>query len=123
MAANANALSKYGWCTSIRGKPAWSGGAVENLPCHTFPSDDGGVDMKCRPRSPSAINKALKAKLAKNGFMPLVRRKKTPTLLPSFGARSLQKSRPSTRPDATANARLASRLPYLFACCPLLRIT
>ncbi len=35
----------YGWCTSIRGVE--SGGAVENLPCHTFPTDDGGVDMKC----------------------------------------------------------------------------
>src|SRR3546814_12422876 len=35
----------YGWCSRIRGIE--SGGAVEGLPTHTFPTDDGGVDMKC----------------------------------------------------------------------------
>ena len=46
MAVNINRSFKYyGWCTSIRGVE--SGGIVENLPCHTFPTDDGGVDMKC----------------------------------------------------------------------------
>ncbi|MGV8293981.1 type VI secretion system contractile sheath domain-containing protein, partial [Pseudomonas aeruginosa] len=44
MAANINrSFKEFGWCTAIRGVE--SGGAVENLPCHTFPSDDGGVDM------------------------------------------------------------------------------
>ena len=37
-------VQEYGWCTRIRGVE--SGGAVE-LPTHTFPTDDGGVDMKC----------------------------------------------------------------------------
>ena len=50
-----------------------SGGAVENLPCHTFPSDDGGVDMKCPTEI--AISDRREAELAKNGFMPLVHRK------------------------------------------------
>ncbi len=46
MAVNINrAFKQYGWCTAIRGVE--SGGAVEGLPVHTFPSDDGGVDMKC----------------------------------------------------------------------------
>ncbi len=46
MGVNINRSFKhYGWCTLIRGVE--SGGAVENLPCHTFPTDDGGVDMKC----------------------------------------------------------------------------
>ncbi len=46
MAVNINRSFKlYGWCTLIRGVE--SGGVVENLPCHTFPTDDGGLDMKC----------------------------------------------------------------------------
>ena len=46
MAVNINrSFKQYGWCTRIRGVE--SGGAVENLPCHTFPTDDGGVDLKC----------------------------------------------------------------------------
>src|SRR3954465_8541202 len=35
----------YGWCSRIRGIE--SGGSVEGLPTHAFPTDDGGVDMKC----------------------------------------------------------------------------
>src|SRR5499426_1379780 len=43
MAVNINRSYKlYGWGTSIRGVEA--GGAVEGLPAHTFPTDDGGVD-------------------------------------------------------------------------------
>src|SRR4029077_2416250 len=46
MAVNINRSFKlYGWCSRIRGIE--SGGAVEGLPVHTFPTDDGGVDMKC----------------------------------------------------------------------------
>ena len=46
MAVNINRSFKlYGWCSRIRGIE--SGGAVEGLPTHTFPTDDGGVDMNC----------------------------------------------------------------------------
>jgi len=46
MAVNINrSFKEYGWCSRIRGIE--SGGAVPNLPTHTFPTDDGGVDMKC----------------------------------------------------------------------------
>ncbi|KAG6335190.1 hypothetical protein ID866_3900 [Astraeus odoratus] len=113
MAANINrSFKEYGWCTSIRGVE--SGGAVENLPCHTFPSDDGGVDMKCPTEI--AISDRREAELAKNGFMPLVHRKNS-DFAAFIGAQSLQKPAEYHDPDATANARLASRLPYLFACC------
>ncbi|MGI9498628.1 MAG: type VI secretion system contractile sheath large subunit, partial [Geminicoccaceae bacterium] len=45
MAVNINrSFKNYGWCSRIRGIE--SGGAVTNLPVHTFPTDDGGVDMK-----------------------------------------------------------------------------
>ena len=113
MAANINrSFKEYGWCTAIRGVE--SGGAVEDLPCHTFPSDDGGVDMKCPTEI--AISDRREAELAKNGFMPLVHRKNS-DFAAFIGAQSLQKPTEYHDPDATANARLAARLPYLFACC------
>jgi type VI secretion system protein ImpC len=102
----------YGWCSRIRGVE--SGGAVEGLPVHTFPTDDGGVDMKCPTEI--AINDRREAELAKNGFMPLLHRKNS-DVAAFIGAQSLQKPTEYTDPDATANARLAARLPYLFATC------
>jgi type VI secretion system protein ImpC len=102
----------YGWCSRIRGVE--SGGAVEGLPVHTFPTDDGGVDMKCPTEI--AISDRREAELAKNGFMPLVHRKNS-DFAAFIGAQSLQKPAEYTDPDATANANLAARLPYMFACC------
>jgi type VI secretion system protein ImpC len=113
MAANINrSFSEYGWTTSIRGVE--SGGVVEDLPCHTFPTDDGGVDMKCPTEI--AISDRREAELAKNGFLPLIHRKNTSSAA-FIGAQSLQKPIEYDNPDATANANLAARLPYLFACC------
>ncbi len=102
----------FGWCSRIRGVE--SGGAVEGLPVHTFPTDDGGVDMKCPTEL--AISDRREAELAKNGFMPLLHRKNS-DLAAFIGAQSLQKPFEYTDPDATANANLSARLPYLFACC------
>jgi type VI secretion system protein ImpC len=113
MATNINRSFKYyGWCTSIRGVE--SGGVVEDLPVHTFPSDDGGVDMKCPTEI--AISDRREAELAKNGFMPLVHRKNS-DIAAFIGAQSLQKPQEYYDPDATANANLSARLPYMFACC------
>lgn len=113
MAVNINmAFKLYGWCTRIRGIE--SGGAVENLPTHTFPTDDGGVDMKCPTEI--AISDRREAELAKNGFMPLIH-KKGSDFAAFIGAQSLQKPTEYDDPDATANANLSARLPYLFATC------
>ncbi|MCU0854103.1 MAG: type VI secretion system contractile sheath large subunit [Rhodobacteraceae bacterium] len=113
MGANINrAFKLYGWCTRIRGVE--SGGAVEGLPTHTFPTDDGGVDMKCPTEI--AISDRREAELAKNGFMPLIHKKNT-DFAAFIGAQSLQKPAEYDDPDATANANLAARLPYLFATC------
>jgi type VI secretion system protein ImpC len=106
------AFKLYGWCARIRG--AESGGMVEGLPCHTFPTDDGGVDMKCPTEI--AITDRREAELAKNGFMPLSHWKNTDYGV-FVGAQSLQKPQEYDDPDATANANLAARLPYLFATC------
>ncbi len=113
MAVNINRSFKmYGWCSRIRGIE--SGGAVEGLPVHTFPTDDGGVDMKCPTEI--AISDRREAELAKNGFMPLIH-KKNSDFAAFIGAQSLQKPAEYDDPDATANANLAARLPYLFATC------
>jgi type VI secretion system protein ImpC len=111
MAVNINrSFKSYGWCSSIRGVE--SGGAVEGLPVHTFPSDDGGVDMKCPTEI--AISDRREAELANCGMMPLIHRKNT-DVAAFIGAQSLQRPAEYTDPDATSNARLSARLPYLFA--------
>lgn len=112
MATNINkAFALYGWCTRIRG--VQSGGAVEGLPCHTFPSDDGGVDLKCPTEI--SITDRREAELAKNGLMPLLHRKNSDQGV-FIAAQSLQKPAEYDQPEATANAALAARLPYIFAC-------
>jgi type VI secretion system protein ImpC len=113
MAVNINrSFKEYGWCSRIRGIE--SGGAVQNLPTHSFPTDDGGVDMKCPTEI--AIDDRREAELAKAGFMPLIHRKNS-DFAAFIGAQSLQKPAEYDDPDATANANLAARLPYLFATC------
>jgi type VI secretion system protein ImpC len=113
MAVNVNrSFKEFGWCSRIRGVE--SGGAVEELPVHTFPTDDGGVDMKCPTEI--AISDRREAELANNGFMPLLHKKNT-DIAAFIGAQSLQKPAEYEDADATANANLAARLPYLFASC------
>ena len=113
MAVNINrSFKEYGWCSRIRGVE--SGGAVQNLPSHTFPTDDGGIDQKCPTEI--AISDRREAELAKNGMMPLIHRKNT-DVAAFIGAQSLHKPAEYDDPDATANANLAARLPYLFATC------
>ncbi len=111
MGVNVNrAFKLYGWCSRIRGVE--SGGMVEGLPCHTFPTDDGGVDMKCPTEI--AITDRREAELAKNGFMPLSHWKNTDYAV-FIGAQTLHKPAEYDDPDATANDNLGSRLPYIFA--------
>lgn len=111
MAVNINrSFKQYGWCTMIRGVE--SGGTVDNLPCHTFPTDDGGIDMKCPTEI--AISDRREAELAKIGLIPLIHRKHSNNAT-FIGAQSLQKPAEYQDQDATANANLSARLPYLFA--------
>jgi type VI secretion system protein ImpC len=113
MAVNVNRSFKlYGWCSRIRGIE--SGGAVMGLPTYTFPTDDGGVDMTCPTEI--AISDRREAELAKAGFMPLIH-KKNSDFAAFIGAQSLHRPAQYDDPDASANAALAARLPYLFATC------
>src|SRR3546814_90959 len=99
MGVNINrAFKLYGWCSRIRGVE--SGGVVEGLAAHTFPTDDGGVDMKCPTEI--AISDRREAELAKNGFMPLIHQKNT-DFAAFIGAQSLQK--PADYEDPGANDR------------------
>jgi type VI secretion system protein ImpC len=113
MATNiTRSFKMYGWCARIRG--AESGGMVEGLPVHSFPTDDGGVDMKCPTEI--GITDRREKELADCGFMPISHWKNTDYGV-FVGAQSLQKPAAYDDPDATANANLAARLPYLFATC------
>jgi type VI secretion system protein ImpC len=70
--------------------------------------------MKCPTEI--AISDRREAELAKNGMMPLIHRKNS-DMASFIGAQSLHKPAEYDDPDATANANLAARLPYLFATC------
>ncbi|MEO1310550.1 MAG: type VI secretion system contractile sheath large subunit [Pseudomonadota bacterium] len=111
MATNiTRAFKLYGWCSRIRGVE--SGGDVTGLPVHAFPTDDGGVDMKCPTEI--AISDRREQELANCGFMPIIHKKNT-DFAAFLSAQSLQKPAVYDDPDATANAALSARLPYLFA--------
>lgn len=113
MGVNINrSFSDYGWCARIRGVE--SGGIVENLPTHTFPTDDGGVAMKCPTEI--AITDRREAELSKNGFLPLCYWKNTDYAV-FLGGQTVNKPQEYDNPDATANASLSARLPYIFATC------
>ena len=121
MAANINrAFKEYGWTTRIRG--VQSGGEVINLPTHTFPTDDGGVDLKCPTEI--AISDRREAELAKAGLIPIVHRKNTDKAA-FIGAQSLFSRGPSLErkgSDATASDNLsapASLHVRRVAVCPL----
>ena len=105
-------FKSYGWCTRIRGVE--SGGTVENLPTAMFPTDDGGVDMKCPTEI--AISDRREGELSKAGLMALVHRKNT-DMATFIGAQTLNAPRQYDDPAATANANLSARLPYIFASC------
>ncbi len=104
------AYAEYGWCTSIRG--AEGGGKVEGLPSHTFVSDDGDVDQKCPTEI--GITDRREAELSKLGFLPLCHYKNTDYAV-FFGAQTTQRPKKFDDPDATSNAAISSRLPYVMA--------
>jgi len=104
------AFSETGWCTTIRG--AEGGGKVENLPTHLFTSDDGDVDQKCPTEV--GITDRREAELSNLGFLPLCHYKNTDYSV-FFGGQTAQKPKVYDDPDATANAAISARLPYIMA--------
>ncbi|WP_424134229.1 type VI secretion system contractile sheath large subunit [Roseomonas chloroacetimidivorans] len=105
-----DAFAQYGWCTAIRG--AEGGGKVTDLPNHVFTSDDGDLDAKCPTEI--AITDRREAELSNLGFLPLCHYKNTDYAV-FFGAQTVQKPKKYDRPEATANAAISARLPYIMA--------
>jgi type VI secretion system protein ImpC len=104
------AFSRHGFCTAIRG--AEGGGKVDNLPQHIFQSDDGDMDAKCPTEI--GITDRREYELSSLGFLPLCHYKNHDHAV-FFGAQTTQKAKEYDRPDATANARISARLPYIMA--------
>ena len=104
------AFASYGWCASIRG--VQSGGLVDGLPVHRFRTGSGDVDIKC-PTETSITDRREK-ELADLGFAPLVHRKGKAQAV-FFSVQSAQKAKAYTSEEATANARISTQLPYIFA--------
>jgi type VI secretion system protein ImpC len=105
-----DAFAKTGFCTAIRG--AEGGGKVENLPTYTFKSDDGDTDLKCPTEV--GITDRREFELSNQGFMPLSHYKNNDYAV-FFGAQTTQKPKKYDRPEATANAAISARLPYIMA--------
>ncbi|MCC6126401.1 MAG: type VI secretion system contractile sheath large subunit [Pirellulales bacterium] len=105
-----DAFAQYGFCVAIRG--AEGGGKVEGLPAHVFTSDDGDQDLKCPTEL--GITDRREAELSKLGFLPLCHYKNTDYSV-FFGAQTVQKPKKYDRPEATANAAISARLPYIMA--------
>ena len=105
-----DAFAKYKWTAAIRGVEG--GGIVEGLPTHTFRTDEGDVALKCPTEI--AITDRREKELNDLGFIALVHCKNT-DYAAFFGAQTVQKPKVYNTPQATANARVSSQLPYILA--------
>ena len=100
-----NSFALCGWCASIRGVEG--GGLVEDLPSHTFRTDEGDVALKCP--SEMAITDRREKELADAGFIPLVHCKGT-DYAAFFSVQSAQKPKLYNKEEANANARLSTQI-------------
>ena len=105
-----NAFAQYKWTAAIRGVEG--GGIVEGLPTHTFRTDEGDVALKCPTEI--AITDRREKELNDLGFISLVHCKNT-DYAAFFGGQTAQKPKVYNTPQATANARVSSQLPYILA--------
>ncbi len=105
-----NAFSLYKWTAAIRGVEG--GGIVEGLPPYTFKTPDGDIALKC-PTEVSITDRREK-ELSDNGFISLCHCKGT-DYAAFFGGQTSQKPKKYNLDDATANANLSARLPYILA--------
>jgi len=105
-----NAFALYKWTAAIRGVEG--GGLVEGLPAVNFRTAEGDVILKC-PTEVQITDRREK-ELNDLGFITLVHCKNTDTAA-FFGGQTTQKPKVYQDPQATANARLSSQLPYIMA--------
>jgi type VI secretion system protein ImpC len=105
-----NAFSLYSWCAAIRGVEG--GGLVEGLPTHTFMTDEGDVALKCPTEI--AITDRREKELNDLGFITLCHCKGT-DYASFFGGQTANKPKTYDTPQANANSRISSQLPYILA--------
>lgn len=104
------AFAETNWCTAIRGMN--NGGKVEGLPVHNFISDDGDIDSQCPTEI--GITDRREAELSKEGFLSLCHYKNTDYSV-FFGAQTCQRPKKYNTAEATENAAISARLPYIMA--------
>ena len=105
-----NAFAQYGWCTMIHG--AEGGGKVTNLPLHVFKTDEGDLDAQCPTEI--GITDRREKELSDLGLSPLCHYKDTDYAV-FFGAQTTHKPKNYDSPNASANAKISARLPYVMA--------
>ncbi|WP_261858752.1 type VI secretion system contractile sheath large subunit [Photobacterium sanguinicancri] len=105
-----HAFSESGFCTAIRG--AEGGGKVDFLPAHSYLSHEGDPTLKCPTEV--GITDRREAELGKLGFLPICHYKNT-NYAAFFGGQTCQKPTKYDTPDASANAEISARLPYIMA--------
>jgi len=108
-----DSFANYRWCTNIIGPN--SGGAVKDLPVHTFESM-GDLEMKIPTEV--LVSDRREYELSEQGFIPLTMRKGSNNAA-FFAANSAQMPKifantPEGK-DAELNYKLGTQLPYLFA--------
>jgi type VI secretion system protein ImpC len=108
----ADSFAKYRWCPNIIGPQ--SGGAVENLPLHTYQAMG---DTQAKIPTEVQITDRQEFELAEQGFVGLVYRKDSDNAA-FFSANSAQKSKlfgnTAEGKAAETNYRLGTQLPYMF---------
>ncbi|QOG11549.1 type VI secretion system contractile sheath large subunit [Arcobacter sp. FWKO B] len=106
-------FANYRWCTNIIGPN--SGGAIKDLPVHTFESM-GDVEMKIPTEV--LVTDRREYELSEQGFIPLTMRKGSNNAA-FFAANSAQAPKifPNTPEgkQAELNYKLGTQMPYLFA--------
>lgn len=108
-----DSFANYRWCTNIIGPK--SGGAVKNLPVHSFESM-GDIEMKIPTEV--LISDRKEYELSELGFIPLAMRKGSDNAA-FFAANSTQIPKKfANTPEGNAaelNYKLGTQMPYLFS--------
>lgn len=104
-----DAYAKYKWLAAIRGVEG--GGLVEGLPAYTYKTADGDIALKCPTEV--VITDRREKELSDLGFISLVHCKGT-DYAAFFGGQTTQRPKVYNLDDATANASLSARLPYML---------
>jgi type VI secretion system protein ImpC len=107
-----DSFAKYRWCPNIIGPQ--SGGAVENLPIHTFESMG---QLQSKIPTEVLVSDRREYELAEQGFIALTMRKGSDNAA-FFSANSVQKPKYFGNTEegkkAETNYKLGTQLPYMF---------